>query len=128
MGIQLDKEDISEEMVQHSRDMFMDTCLWTHGGQICNLKSTCLIRTILDLLERVDALVLYINIQLISNIDHDPIIIHIKKSKNFKQPFLKYKGSKFSIKYILTILKYISLNLGITRKVDQQSFIGESCV
>ena len=50
-------------MVQHSRDMFTDTCLRTHGGQICNLKSTCLIRTILDLLERVDALVLYINIQ-----------------------------------------------------------------
>ena len=57
-GIQLNKEGISEEMVQHSHDMFMDTWL---SGQICNLKSTCLFY---DLLERVDALVLYINIQL----------------------------------------------------------------
>ena len=56
--IKLVKEGISEEMVQHSHDMFMDTW-WS--GQICNLKSTCLF---LDLLERVDALVLYINIQL----------------------------------------------------------------
>ena len=45
-------------MVQHSHE---DTCY----GQICNLKATCLIRTVfLDLLERVDVLVLYINILL----------------------------------------------------------------
>ena len=39
------KNFVNSDCVMDSIHMI---CLWTHGGHICNVKSTCLIRTIFE--------------------------------------------------------------------------------